>query len=197
MRRLYAFTAFLAAFLFFSGCDDPPDQLVNVAPEPPPTAPVQPDDPPPSGDAEPSHTIVVTTTGDSLAVPTLASVAVGDTVSFEVHMRLGAFHDYGVVVGMEKSFCETGAARIVSVTIPEPPEGRLSLADDFTAWFEDACFLAPFRVLVPGGGKTYEFTVQVEGLAPGRTQVRTYMELLGFPGESFRYPFATFIRVDP
>lgn len=203
MRHVFA--AVLAAVFFLTGCEDPAGlDPLTVAPGPPPTAPIPQPGPSSPGEAgggtsAPTYTTVFTNTGDSLTVPAAVTVGVGDTVSLPARMVLGPGNSYGVLVGMERSWCQLGVARIVGVTIPEPPEGRFGLtpADYFTDWTADACFHVGFRVLTPGIGKVYEFTVQVVGVTPGRAQVRVFMELLGFSGDQFRYPFVPEVEVVP
>lgn len=127
---------------------------------------------------------------------------------------LGRFEIVGVrddgTAGSNRGGLSPAAAREVSwrealEIVGRKAPGGLVPADDMTAWFRDACVtpggergrVLAWRVPFGPAGGRYVADVIVRGLAEGRGETKTYFELQGWPGESFRWANHSAVEVVP
>lgn len=218
--RVWSSTATKAALITLvmlaCGCDrvpvfepDPGDVAVQpqtpIAPgptDPGPTAPSDPAGPGPT--ATPTDLLQITTQGDSLFASSGGHVGVGQTARIPIRMRVAGERTYAVVVGQESGAC-TGRLELVGIADDGTagmnralaPSAVLTPADAFTSWFADACYLLAWKVPFGPGGGTYDAEIVIRGVEAGTTLIRTQFEVLGYPGESFRWVVHSKVDVVP
>lgn len=209
---------------FLTGCDAgtvATGPLAGPAPAPPPAGPPaagpgeqEPGTPTSAG---PTYYLQQTTRGDTLYVQQSGTVAVpgAGRVRDSLHVRIRSVQPdskFGVMVGMEGATCDLNRLRIVGIgyTAENSPSfahvqaGALAPADAFTSWFADACIdpagergrLIAFVYDLPRPTER-EFYIIVEGIAPGKADVRVQFELLGWPGQSWRWSTRAIVDVVP
>lgn len=194
MRLPPKWLSFVVFFLLLTSCRG---ATAPMEPAPPGPPAIGADDPAAPAAAPASLEEVALVGHDSLVHERFELIRVGHVADIQAELHLRSGSSYNVLVGMEKSWCANSTARIVALTIPEPPTGReLAPSDDFTAWLEDACWVQGF--IVSGSpARVYRFSIQVEGLTPGASQVRIYVERRGSSGADFQFPSSAAVQVEP